>query len=89
MLKFVQTARMNDLKLPSLAFCGSVALLALVSATPAGAQGVPAGLLRLDPPVASNYGRPLAEFDRAPVRTRHAFARDRQSRHQKLVRRPE
>ena len=88
MLKFVQTARMNDLKLPSIAFCGAAALLALVSTTPAGAQ-VPAGLLRLDPPVASNYGRPLAEFDRAPVRTRHAFARDRQSRHQKLVRRPE
>jgi hypothetical protein len=89
MLKFVHTARMNDIKLPSIAFCGSVALLALVSATPAGAQGVPAGLLRLDPPVASDYGRRFVEVDRTPARTRHAFARDRQSRHQKLVRRPE
>lgn len=88
MLKFVQTARINDLKLPGIAFCGSVALLALVSATPAGAQ-VPAGLLRLDPPVASDYGRRFEEVDRPPARTRHAFARDRQSRHQKLVRRPE
>jgi hypothetical protein len=89
MLKFVQTARMNDLKLPSIAFCGSVALLALVSVAPAGAQGVPAGLLRLDPPVASDNGRPLAEFDRTHARTRHAFAHDRQSRHQKPVRSPE
>jgi hypothetical protein len=86
MLKFVQTARINDLKLPSLA---SVALLALMSATPTSAQGVPAGLLRLDPPVASDYGRRFEEVDRAHARTHQAFARDRQNRHQKLARTPE
>ena len=86
MLKFVHTTRMNDLKLPSLA---SVALLALVSATPAGAQGVPAGLLRLDPVASSDNGRRFIDVDRAHARTRHAFARDRQSRHQKLARTPE
>jgi hypothetical protein len=88
MLKFVQTARMNDLKLPSIAFCGAAALLALVSTTPAGAQ-VPAGLLRLDPPVASDYGRRFEEVDRPHARTRHAFARDRQIRHKRLARSPE
>jgi hypothetical protein len=86
MLKFVQTARMNDLKLPSLA---SVALLALVSATPAGAQGVSAGLLRLDPVATPDNGRQLAEIYPAHARTRHAFAHDRQSRHQKLARSPQ
>jgi hypothetical protein len=83
MLKFVHTARMNDLKLPSLA---SVALLALVSATPAGAQGAPAGLLRLDSVATSDNGRRLVEVDRAHARAPHAFAHDRQSRPQKLAR---
>jgi hypothetical protein len=86
MLKFVHTARMNDLKLPSLA---SVALLALVSVMPAGAQGVPAGVLRLNPVATSNNNKQPVEVDRAHAGTRHAFAHDRQNRHQKLARKPE
>jgi len=80
MLKFFQTIQIKDVKLPIVAFCGSVALLALVSATPGNAQGVPAGLLRLDPVVSPDNGRQLAEFDRARVRTRSSFARDRGNR---------
>ncbi len=80
MLKFFQTTK--DAKLP-IAFFGSVALLALASATPASAQGVPAGLLRLDPVVSSDNGRQLAaEADRTRAKTHNAFAHDRQSRRQ-------
>jgi hypothetical protein len=42
MLKIIKNTRIS-----SLVF-GSAALIALISATPAAAQGVPAGLLRLD-----------------------------------------
>ena len=47
---------------------GSLALLALVTAAPvvpAQAQGIPAGLLRLDPPKGSNEAA-LAQLDTAP-----------------------
>jgi hypothetical protein len=86
MLKFFQTPQIKDVKLPIVAFCGSVALLALVSATPASAQGVPAGLLRLDPVAASDNGKQRAEVDRAQVdrahaKNRRAFARDRRNQH--------
>jgi hypothetical protein len=50
MLKLFSTAHLKDIRLPIIAFGGSVALLALASAAPVAAQGVPAGLLRLDPP---------------------------------------
>jgi hypothetical protein len=77
MLKFLQNTRMNDLRLPGLLF-GSVAVLALISATPvapAFAQGVPADLLRLDPPQPSNDGVKVAQDQRAKVRG--AYARSR------------
>ncbi len=82
MLKFLQNSRMNDLRLPSL-FFGSVALIALMSATPVApalAQAAPAGLLRLDPPQPSNDGAKLAEDQRAKVRS--AYARSRKSQAQ-------
>ena len=79
MLKF----RQNTASLPralSVLF-GSAALIALISATPAApalAQGVPAGLLRLDPPQPSNDGaRQLTEDQRAKVRS--AYARSRKT----------
>ncbi len=77
MLKFLQTPRMNDFRLPSLVL-GLVAMTALMSATPvapAFAQGVPAGLLRLDLPQPSNDGARIAEDHRAKVRG--AYARSR------------
>jgi hypothetical protein len=77
MLKFLPNSRINDLRLPGLLFA-SVALIALMSATPvapAFAQGVPAGLLRLDAPQPSNDGAKLAEDQRAKVRS--AYARSR------------
>ena len=87
MLKFFQTTPMKDVKLPGIAFCGSVALLALVSATPTSAQGVPAGLLRLDPPtVSSDYDNRVVDVYRPQ---RNAFARDQQRRHPRVVRSPD
>jgi hypothetical protein len=76
MLKFPQNTRMNGLRLPSI-FLASVALVALMSATPvapAFAQ-VPADMLRLDPPQPSNDGVKLAQDQRAKVRS--AYARSR------------
>jgi hypothetical protein len=86
MLKFFQTTK--DAKLP-IAFFGSVALLALASVMPAGAQGVPAGLLRLDPPASSDNGRLIAEVARTHATNRNAFAHERKSRHQTLARSPD
>jgi hypothetical protein len=77
MLKFIQNSRTNDLRLPGL-FLGLVALTAVISATPvapAFAQGVPAGLLRLDPPQPSNDTTRLADDQRAKVRSAYARAR--------------
>ena len=81
MLKFFQTSRMNDLRLPSL-FLGLVALTALMSAAavaPASAQSAPAGLLRLDPPQPSNGGAKLTEDQRAKVRSAYARSRKPQA----------
>jgi hypothetical protein len=80
MLKFLQDARINNLRLPGLLFA-SMALIALMSATPtapASAQ-VPAGLLRLDPPQSSNNGAKLAQDQRAKVRSAYARARKPQA----------
>jgi hypothetical protein len=90
MLKFFQTTQMKDVKLPGIAFCGSVALLALASATPTSAQGVPAGLLRLDPPtISSDYDNRVVDVYRPQTRSRNAFARDQQRRHPRVVRSPD
>ena len=55
---------------------GSVALIALMSAAPAGAQGVPAGLLRLDSPRQANDGQ-IAELNESHAKVRAAYARVR------------
>jgi hypothetical protein len=69
----------SHLKYASLLF-GSAALVALVSATPvtpAHAQGVPAGLLRLDPPQSHDTVQ-LTEQQRAKVNNTYARARKNQ-----------
>jgi hypothetical protein len=83
MLKFLQNTQ--DVSLPralSVLF-GSAALIALISATPVApalAQGVPAGLLRLDPPQPSNDGtKQLTEDQRARVRSAYAHSRKTQA----------
>lgn len=72
MLKLIQNTR-----LPSLVF-GSAALIALISAVPfapAAAQGVPAGLLRLDSSQAYyNQEFRLTEAQQAQVRSAYASA---------------
>jgi hypothetical protein len=58
---------------------GSVALIALMTATPvvpAQAQGVPAGLLRLDPPRQANDGQ-ITELNESHAKVRAAYARVR------------
>lgn len=81
MLKFLQTTQTKDVSLPrafSVLF-GSAALIALVSATPVApalAQGVPAGLTRLDPPQSLNDGaRQLTEDQRTKLRSAYAHSR--------------
>jgi hypothetical protein len=67
----------THVKYASLLF-GSAALVALISATPvtpAHAQGVPAGLLRLDPPQPSHDTVQFTEQQRAKVRSAYARAR--------------
>jgi len=67
----------THMKYASLLF-GSAALVALISATPvtpAHSQGVPAGLLRLDPPQPSHDTVQLTEQQRAKVRSAYARAR--------------
>jgi hypothetical protein len=68
----------SHVKLATLVF-GSAALVALVSATsvaPAHAQGVPAGLLRLDYSVQhSNDAVQLTEQQRAKVNSAYAHVR--------------
>ena len=76
MSKFLQNSRIKAIGLSSVAF-GALALVALVSATPvapAHAQGVPAGLLRLDPPQPSNDGVRFTEDQRAKVRGAYAHS---------------
>lgn len=73
MLKLLQTAP---------ALLGSVALVALVSATPVApalAQSAPAGLLRLDPPQPSNDGAKLTEDQSAKLRGAYARSRKAQA----------
>ena len=70
----------THMKYASLLF-GSAALVALISATPvtpAHSQGVPAGLLRLDPPQPSLGTVQLTEQQRAKVRSAYARARKNQ-----------
>lgn len=81
MLKFLQNSGINDLRLPGL-FFASVALIAVMSAAPVApalAQGVPAGLLRLDPPQPSNDTTKLSEDQRAKVRSAYARSRKHQA----------
>ena len=84
MLRFHQTTQTKDVSLPralTILF-GSAALIALVSATPVApalAQGVPAGLLRLDPPQPSNDGVKLTEDQRAKLRSSYAHVRKTQA----------
>ena len=72
MLKFIQTTRTAGIVF------GSAALIALIAAapvTPAAAQGVPAGLLRLDSSQASNDDVKLTEAQQAKVRAAYARAK--------------
>jgi precorrin isomerase len=73
MLKFIQNTR-----IPSIVF-GSAALMALISVsqiTPAAAQGVPAGLLRLDSSKqALDAQASLAEVQQPKVRNTYAHVR--------------
>jgi Spy/CpxP family protein refolding chaperone len=72
MLKVIQNTRIS-----SLVF-GSAALLALISATPvtpAAAQGVPAGLLRLDSSQTFNDETRLTDAQQAKVRSAYARVR--------------
>jgi hypothetical protein len=73
MLKFIRNTRIS-----SLAF-GSAALIALISAAPlapAAAQGVPAGLLRLDSSVqALNAQASVADIEQPKVRNTYAHVR--------------
>jgi hypothetical protein len=62
----------------TLVLSGSVALVALMSAAPvapANAQGVPAGLLRLDPPHAASNS--FAQVEQPHAKIRNAYARAR------------
>jgi hypothetical protein len=73
MLKFIQNTR-----IPSLVF-GLAALIALISATPvtpAAAQGVPAGLLRLDSSQGyTNDAQQLTEDQQTKVRAAYNHVR--------------
>jgi hypothetical protein len=80
MSKFLQTT-----KLP-IAFFGSVGLLAVVSAMPAAAQGVPAGLLRLDSVATTSASDQLREVDRTQLKSRGSYAHERRVRNQNVER---
>jgi hypothetical protein len=69
MSKFLQNTRI---------VFGSLALITLISAapvTPAAAQGVPAGLLRLDSVQAYNAEASVAEIQQPKVRNTYAHVR--------------
>lgn len=73
MSKLFQTTR------TAIVVSASVALIALMTAAPiapANAQGVPAGLLRLDPPQGSNQAA-LAQLDTSHAKIRATHARSR------------
>jgi hypothetical protein len=67
MLKFFQNTRISSLVFGSAA----LALISVSPVTPAAAQGVPAGLLRLD----SNDDVKLTEAQQAKVRGAYAHVR--------------
>jgi hypothetical protein len=72
MLKFIQNTRIS-----SLVF-GATALIALISAapvTPAAAQGVPAGLLRLDSTQGYTNDVQFTEAQQTKVRAAYAHVR--------------
>jgi hypothetical protein len=69
---------MSKLFQKTLALSGSVALIALMATAPvapANAQGIPAGLLRLDPPQSASNS--FAEVERPHAKIRNAYARAR------------
>jgi hypothetical protein len=71
MTKFLQNSRTKNI------LFGSMTLIALMLAAPvapAVAQGVPAGLLRLDPPRPSNDIGQLADDQRTKVRGAYAHS---------------
>jgi hypothetical protein len=71
MLKFIQNTR-----IPSLVFgSAALALISVSPVTPAAAQSVPAGLLRLDPAQPQNDGVRLTEAQQAKVRSAYAHVR--------------
>jgi hypothetical protein len=75
MLKFIQNTRIS-----SIVF-GSAALIALISVTaPAAAQGVPAGLLRLDSSQGFNDDARLTEAQQTKIRGAYAYAHVRKHR---------
>jgi hypothetical protein len=72
MLKFTPNTR-----IPSIVF-GFAALVAIAASqvTPSAAQGVPAGLLRLDPPTPTwDAQASWADFQQPRVRSTYAYAR--------------
>jgi len=72
MLKFLQTTVFGSAAL--------IAVIATAPVTPAAAQGVPAGLLRLDSSQPSNDYR-FTEVHQAKVRSAYASTRKRKSIH--------
>jgi hypothetical protein len=72
MLKFLQTTVFGSSAL--------IAVIATAPVTPAAAQGVPAGLLRLDSSQPSNDTR-FTEAQQAKVRSAYASTRKRKSIH--------
>ena len=71
MLKFIQNTRIPSLVLSSAAL---IALVSVTSVAPAAAQGVPAGLLRLDSSQSLD-GTQLTEAQQAKVRSTYAHVR--------------
>lgn len=76
MLKVIQNSGSNNLRLAGLLVgLATLSALVLAPAAPASAQGVPAGLLRLDTPQPANDSARLADLQRSKVRS--AYARTR------------
>jgi hypothetical protein len=69
------TMKLNSKAGATLAASTVIALMSATPVTPASAQGVPAGLLRLDTPQPSNDGAKLTEDARAKVRNTFALSR--------------
>ena len=77
MSKFLQNSRTKSILFGSMAF---IALMSAAPVAPAVAQGVPAGLLRLDSPRQSNDIAQLPDDQRSKVRA--AYAHSRKIQHQ-------